>query len=144
VKSKLEVHEHCYITGPNARWAGDRSKLVHSHEGGNKPNEHADETQRTGPGCYTIDKDEWFARTGMRGGGRKKFTNQPSGVQLPIVEIDPPQIRIFIHGDGGAEAARGCTGPGLALVDRMELAVKAKVVSVEHIPSGSDRRRRAS
>lgn len=32
--SKLEVHEHHFITGPRAY--GLRSKFAHSHEGGNQ------------------------------------------------------------------------------------------------------------
>lgn len=133
-KAKLEVHEHCYITGPNANWSGDRGRLVHSHEGGDKPHVHEDAVHRTGPGSYTIDKDEWRRRTGMVGGGRKKFTAAPTGPQLPLVAIDPPAIRVVVVGDGGAAAARGATGPGLAVIDRMQLAVKAEVVSFEHAP----------
>lgn len=125
----LEVHEHCYITGPNSNRT-DRYHLVHAHEGGDRPHEHADETQRTGPGSYTIDKDEWMMRTGLVGGGRKEFVSKPTGPQLPIVEIEPPRIDIVIVGDGGAAAARGAAGPGLSVVDRMELGMKARVASV--------------
>lgn len=134
----LEVHEHCIITGPNANkeWL---NKFSHSHEGGDKPHVHDDGTHRTGPGAYTIDKDEWAARTGLKGGGRKKFTAKPTGTQMPLVSVEAPQIRIIIHGDGGAAAGRGASGPGLAVVDRMQLAMKSRVVSVEHIPDGSGR-----
>lgn len=126
-KARLEVHEHWYITGPNANRG---IHLVHAHEGGDQPHEHADETQRTGPGAYTIDKDEWMLRTGLRGGGRKKFVAKPLGTQLPIVVIEPPRIDIVIVGDGGAAAAGGATGPGLSAVDRMQLVFKARVASV--------------
>jgi hypothetical protein len=124
---KLEVHEHWYITGPNANRG---VHLVHAHEGGDQPHEHADETQRTGPGAYTIDKDAWLRATGLTGGGRKKFVAQPVGTQLPIVAIEPPRIDVVIVGDGGASAARGGTGPGLSPVSRMELGMKARVASV--------------
>lgn len=133
---KLEVHEHCIISGPNANktWL---NRITHSHEGGDQPHGHDDGTHRTGPGAYTIDKDEWLARTGLKGGGRKKFTSKPTGPQMPLVPREPSQIKVVIVGDGGAAAARGCTGPGVATVDRIVLACKAKVVSVEHVPSGS-------
>ena len=137
--SKLEVHEHCFIAGPNARMTS-RYKFSHSHAGGDRPHKHADATHRTGPGSYTIDRDEWFRRTGLRGGGRKKFTKRPTGQQLPVVFVDPPKIKIVIVGDGGASVARGCTGPGLDPIHRMQLAVKAEVASVEHVPGS----RRAS
>jgi hypothetical protein len=133
--AKLEVHEHCYITGPNSRFAGHaRSRLVHAHEGGDQPHEHVDATHRTGPGSYTIDKDEWHARTGLRGGGRKRFVTKPTGEQMPFVAREPSRIDIVIHGDGGAAAARGGQGPGLAVVDRMVLGFKARVHSVTTDP----------
>ena len=131
---KLEVHEHSYITGPKSRFAGlPQSRLVHSHEGGDKPHVHEDLAHTTGCGSYTIDKDEWFLKTGMRGGGRKKFTVKPSGLQMPLVAIKAPQIRVIVAGDGGAAAARGAKGPGLATVIRMQLACLSEVASVEHV-----------
>ncbi|HEY3495343.1 MAG TPA: hypothetical protein VGK73_11680 [Polyangiaceae bacterium] len=132
-KPKLEVHEHCYVTGPNAH-NSVRYKFEHSHEGGDVPHVHEDSVHRTGPGCYTIDKDDWFRRTGLRGGGRKKFTSKPSGVQLPVVRVDPPKIRVVIVGDAGAAAARGCEGPGADPIHRMQLAFGAEVESVEVVP----------
>lgn len=129
--ARLEVHEHCFITGPNANRGGH---LVHSHEGGDRPHVHEDSTHRTGPGSYTIDKDEWRRRTGLTGGGRKKYTAKASGQQLPVVPVEPPQIRVFIVGDGGAAAARGCSGPGEGPIARMQLAMKAEVASVTVLP----------
>lgn len=78
---RLEVHTHSYVSGPNANksWL---SKVEHSHEGADIPHTHPD----TGPGAYTIDKDEWAARTGLKGGGRKKFTAKPTGPQLDYIE----------------------------------------------------------
>lgn len=73
----LEVHEHCIISGPRAYTAG-LNKVRHSHADGDRAHSHAD----TGPASYTIDKDEWAAATGLRGGGRKKFTKRASGEQL--------------------------------------------------------------
>lgn len=133
--AKLEVHEHSYIAGPR------RGGFSHSHEGGDKPHEHVEGAVETGPGCYTIDKDEWYARTGMRGGGRKKFTVKPTGVQIPLIAREPSKIRVFIVGDGGASVAGGGSGPGLAVVDRMVLAFGAEVESFEHVPSGAGRAR---
>lgn len=127
---KLEVHEHWYITGPNANCG---RRLVHAHEGGDQPHEHADETQRTGPGAYTIDKDAWRRATGLTGGGRKKFVGKPTGEQLPIVVIAPPRIDVVIVGDGGAVAARGAQGPGLSAITRMELGMKARVASIRRV-----------
>lgn len=74
----FEVHEHCYISGPNINLL--THKFSHSHPNGNVPHTHPD----TGPSSYTIDKDEWFAATGLKGGGRKKFTAKPTGSQLPF------------------------------------------------------------
>lgn len=134
---RYEVHGHCFITGPNSHYGGlARGRVVHSHDGGDRPHVHEDATHRTGPGAYTIDKDEWLRRTGLVGGGRKKYTVKPSGLQLPVVPVDPPQIRVFIHDDAGASVARGASGPGVAPIVRMQLAVKAEVASVTHIPSG--------
>lgn len=124
---RLEVHEHWYITGPNARCG---RRLVHAHEGGDQPHEHADETQRTGPGAYTIDKGEWKRATGLSGGGRKTFVTYPVGPQLPIVVIEPPRIDVVIVGDGGAAAARGAAGAGLSAASRLELSMRARVASV--------------
>jgi len=123
----LEVHEHWYITGP---FACSAHRLVHAHERGDQPHEHADETQRTGPAAYTIAKDEWLLRTGLKGGGRKKLVSKPTGNQLPFVTREPSRIDIVIVGDGGAAAARGAQGPGLSAVDRMVLGFKARVASV--------------
>lgn len=138
----LETHEHCIISGPNANksWL---NKFTHSHEGGDKPHVHNDGTHETGPGAYTIDKDEWRARTGMIGGGRKKFTTKPIGPQMPLVRTDAPTMKIVIVGDGGAAAGRGASGPGLAVVDRLQLSLGMRVESVEFIPDGSGRRRAA-
>lgn len=138
MSAKLEVHEHYIISGPNAHktWL---NKFSHSHEGGDKPHEHDDGVHRTGPGAYTIDKDDWFLRTGLRGGGRKKFTKKAAGQQMPLVHIEPPRIDIVIVGDGGVAAARGASGPGLDPVHRMQLAMKAKVASVTHFPDPSSK-----
>lgn len=73
----LEVHEHCYIHGPNAHLVG-RDKIAHSHVGGDRMHSH----DLTGPAAYTIDRDEWLAATGLRGGGRKRFTAAATGPQI--------------------------------------------------------------
>jgi hypothetical protein len=80
----LEVHQHAYITGP---WANRvSSSFEHSHASGQAPHRHAD----TGPALFTIDKDEWFRATGLKGGGRKEYTDQPFGAQLPTITDTPP------------------------------------------------------
>jgi hypothetical protein len=113
-KPKLEIHEHCFIRGPRARFAGaDASHLVHSHVGGDVPHSHPD----TGPASYTIDKDDWYARTGLQGGGRKKFTSAPTGEQFStiprtpeestfgVIVCDPPAPSGFTGEGGGHHAA---------------------------------------
>ena len=102
--AKLEVHEHSYISGPHACWSG--YKLVHSHEGGDKPHVH----EHTGPAARTIDKDEWFRVTGLKGGGRKKFTSKPSGPQLSMISVAPSTFEVIIldswtPSDGGGRAS---------------------------------------
>ncbi len=114
---KLEVHEHSYVSGPNANICGRR--VVHSHEGGDVPHEH----EHTGPASRTIDKDEWFARTGLRGGGRKKFTAKPAGPQLATIPTAPSTYEIIVI---GKPATTGTTGPGLSIVHRLDLALGAK------------------
>jgi hypothetical protein len=76
----FEVHKHSWITNLRAR--NCNYTFSHSHEGGDRPHHHPD----TGPACYTIDKDDWLRNTGLRGGGRKKFTKNPRGQQMPIEE----------------------------------------------------------
>lgn len=129
-KGKLEVHEHCIISGPRAHrtgnWpAGMGYKFAHSHEGGNVPHEHPN----TGPASYTIDKDEWLRATGLRGGGRKKFTVKPNGEQFPYVEREPMTFEIIIVGDGGRAASGGAEGPGVAPAARMTLGFGMKAVA---------------
>jgi len=127
----FEVHEHWYITGQKARISG--SRLNHSHAGGNLPHVHEDEIQRTGPGAYTIDRDAWMRETGLRGGGRKRFTSKPTGEQLPIVAVSPPQIDVVIVGDGGAAIAGAAQGPGTAPIVRLCLGMLAEVASVKQV-----------
>ncbi|HJQ55975.1 MAG TPA: hypothetical protein VJ890_03660 [Vineibacter sp.] len=122
-----EVHEHVFIDGPRSRYAGrPESMVVHSHPGGNVPHAHP----QTGPACYTIDKDEWSRVTGLKGGGRKRFTKTVTGEQLPlaaleswqtqfdVVVCDPLPARHF-----GQDAA---TGPGEALPARMAMGFGMK------------------
>src|SRR5690606_38998209 len=89
-KRKYEVHTHAIISGPNANksWC---NKITHSHEGGDTPHEH----EHAGPACYTIDKDEWFRATGLKGGGRKKFTARPDGPQLPLIPREPITFEVI-------------------------------------------------
>lgn len=124
---RLEVHEHSYISGPNAHISG--RGLVHSHAGGDKPHDH----EHTGPSTYTIDKDEWFRATGLKGGGRKKFTSKPSGEQLPMRTVLAPTFDVIIH-DSAVPA--GASGPGLAPIARLEQAFGARVGRVVHVVRG--------
>lgn len=83
-----ELHEHSYISGPLAhRSPGNR--LTHSHEEGSQSHRHPD----VGPATFTIDRDEWFHQTHMQGGGRKEYSREPSGLQLPC---EPYQLQFTV------------------------------------------------
>jgi hypothetical protein len=124
VRGRFEVHEHCFIRGDRANksWL---YKFSHSHEGGDVPHQHPD----TGPASYTIDKDEWFLATGLRGGGRKKFSAKPSGEQFPIVELEDWQRSFEIIVGSPPKDHQG-EGPGLAPAARMILAFGMHVSAV--------------
>jgi hypothetical protein len=118
--ARLEVHEHRYVSGRYANGgAYERGGITHSHQDGAIPHEHPD----TGPASYTIDKDQWFKATGLKGGGRKKFTKKPEGPQLERVELEDCQksFDIVFVGDGGKSVAGSGTGPGISLPARMIL-----------------------
>jgi len=110
----LEVHNHAFISGPRSRFSG--ASVTHSHEGGSIPHKHSN----TGPGSYVIDKDQWFQATGLRGGGRKKYTAKPSGEQMPRVELEEWQksFKVIIYDRGDMPASAG-EGPGAALPLRL-------------------------
>lgn len=129
-----EVHEHCIISGPRHSGFLERNRIVHSHEGGDEYHTHPD----CGPGSYTIDKDEWFRATGLRGGGRKKFTKAPDGEQLPYVARKPGEGEFEIHMGEPPPGWQG-TGAGLATAARMVLACKNTVSNI--IPLDPKRRR---
>ena len=139
---RLEVHEHTYVSGPNANRSPCR-KVVHSHADGTRPHQHPD----TGPATYTIDKDEWFSKTGLIGGGRKKYTASPSGEQLPIVELEDWQRSFDIIIDEESlerfhrESASPVTGPGLAPAFRMILGHGMTVNNVTASPGRRKARR---
>jgi hypothetical protein len=126
----FEVHAHAFVSGPrrNGGYYGrDRHWLPttfsHSHDGGDRPHQHPE----TGPATYTIDKDEWFKATGLRGGGRKTFTKRPTGEQFPIVELEDWQ-KSFEIVIGDPPAAYLGEGPGLAPAARMVLGHKMTYV----------------
>lgn len=124
-KSGLEVHEHCFIRGPRSCFAGTSiGRLVHSHEGGDIPHQHPD----TGPASYTIDKDDWLRTTGLRGGGRKKFTTKPIGEQFARIELEKWQTEFEVIVWPPPPDFKG-QGAGIAPAARMVLAfgMKAKV-----------------
>lgn len=89
-KARLEVHSHSYVG--DERGAYVVRVITHSHEGGDVPHQHGN----FGPATYTIDSDAWFAATGQRGGGKKRFTVKPSGPQLPLAELEEWQKRFTI------------------------------------------------
>lgn len=127
----LEMHSHCIISGPRANIIG-RNEVLHSHEGGGVSHGHPD----CGPSSYTIDKDDWFRLTGgMSGGGRKKFTRQPSGEQLPIVSRTAEQNQFEVIICDPPIDFKG-NGPGTSPIARMLLGCKMNVVRI------SDHRKR--
>lgn len=65
----LERHTHSRLSGGK--------QVRHSHDGP-QAHRHPD----YGPATYTIDRDEWARKTGLRGGGRKSYTKRPTGKQL--------------------------------------------------------------
>lgn len=141
--ANLEVHEHHYIAGPRSR--GGASKFEHSHEGGHMPHVHEDGENETGPAARTIDKDDWFRATGLRGGGRKRFTKKPIGPQLPTIETEPSRIDVIIVGDGGASVAGESGGGADLTLARMKLATDSRIASVTHVgPGGFERQRRTT
>lgn len=130
---RYQMHEHSYVRGPRSNNTGTRN-FSHSHEGGDVPHEHED----TGPSCYTIDKDDWYRRTGLRGGGRKKYTVKPNGEQLALVAIDPADLEFDVVYCVDAMAKfrewdPKSTGGGDGAAARMELAfgMKANLVVVK-------------
>lgn len=120
--ARYEVHEHsCPRTG---------KRVSHSHEGGDVPHLHP----AYGPATYAIDEEDWFRVTGRRGGGDKVFTKKPTGPLLPYEECEPPEFDIVVVGDGGAKAARGGQGPGIALPERLRQKFKMKIASIRSVP----------
>jgi hypothetical protein len=81
-RPRLEVHAHSYIRGPLATWR--TMNFEHAHEAGDTGHQHPD----TGPASFTIDRDDWYAATGLRGGGRKTFARTPTRPQLERVELE--------------------------------------------------------
>jgi hypothetical protein len=88
---RLEVHDHSYVAGPRS---GDpaTSRFSHAHQRGDQPHQHPD----TGPAAYTIDRDEWYAATGLHGGGRRAFVRRPTGTRLERVELQDWQRRLTV------------------------------------------------
>lgn len=118
-RKQLEVHEHSFVSGPrsgghyeNNAW--HTGTFSHSHEGGDVRHEHP----HTGPASYTIDKDDWARATGLRGGGRKKFTAKPSGEQMPIVQLGAADASFQVIVCDPSPDQRG-DGPGMALPMRL-------------------------
>jgi hypothetical protein len=131
MSAAFEVHEHIFISGPRANGVfiqatqKTTSHCSHSHAGGSAPHKHPD----TGPASYTIDKDDWSRATGMLGGGRKKFTKQPTGEQLPIADLEDWQKSFEIVVCPPPKEFRG-TGAGMAAAIRMILGFGMTVAAV--------------
>lgn len=129
---RFEVHEHTFISGPRANGMFIRerqrttSTFSHSHEGGDVPHTHAD----TGPAVYTIDADQWFRETGMRGGSKKKFTAKPTGEQMLAIKRTDAENTFDVVVGKPYDGQTG-HGPGLALPLRMihTFGLKARVRS---------------
>jgi hypothetical protein len=127
----LEVHAHSFVRGPRSGGHYERDgwhtgTFSHSHEGGDVPHEHQD----CGPATYTIDKDEWARETGLRGGGRKKFTAKPSGEQMPIVEMEDWQKTfdvVYCDQPTGPQFD-GMTGGGLGAAVRVKQTFRMHAV----------------
>lgn len=132
-----EVHEHCIISGPRHSGRLDRNRIVHSHEGGDVYHSHP----HTGPASFVIDKDEWFAATGLRGGGRKKFTKTPNDEQLPYIARKLGEGEFEIHVGPPPPGWTG-SGGGYAAACRMIMAGDNKVSKV--IPFGPKGRAKAA
>lgn len=120
----LELHTHSFTSGPRSRGSyanGFVTKFSHSHADGHRAHCHAD----TGPSSYTIDKDDWFRSTGLRGGGRKTFTVNPKGEQFPIEELEDWQksFQVIICNPTPSKGQPGYMGdgPGEALPLRLML-----------------------
>jgi len=120
---RLEVHEHSWVSGPDACYAGlPRGRIVHSHEGGDRPHCHPD----TGPASYTIDRDDWLRATGMVGGGKKQFTARPLGPQLPLHPVESEKQSFEVIFAGPPPAGFKGEGAGDRPVIRMMLQHKMK------------------
>lgn len=129
-KGGLEVHSHSFVSGKRAGGHYERDgkwhtgTFEHSHEGGDVAHQH----EHTGPASYTIDKDDWYRSTGLRGGGRKKFTVKPSGEQMPIVELEPWQrsfeVIFCAPTPSMGESGYMGEGPGIALPLRIAMGFK--------------------
>jgi hypothetical protein len=117
---RLEVHAHAYINGPNACREGRRN-FRHSHADGNYGDgrhKHPD----TGPALFDIDADEWAAATGLKGGGRKSFTDAPTGPQLDRVDLEDWQrtFTVVVHPSAKERAGGGSAVARIALAFDME------------------------
>jgi hypothetical protein len=124
-EKKLEIHEHCIVSGPRHSNVVGGNRIVHSHDGGDTYHRHPD----TGPASFVIDKDEWLRETGMRGGGRKKFTTAPEGEQLERIAPEPGEGEFEIHVGSPPPGWTG-TGAGLAPAYRMILGARMTVSNV--------------
>jgi hypothetical protein len=138
---RLEVHAHTFVSGPRANGMfiqatqKTTSEFNHSHEGGEIPHDHPD----TGPSCYTIDKDQWAAMTGgLLGGGRKKFTPEPTGEQMPMRARTPEENTFEIHYcDPPADWNPKFSGGGFYAAARMVQAFRMRPVVIDHRGPGA-------
>lgn len=121
MKGKFEVHEHTYVSGPNR----PGKQFSHSHFGGNGPHTHQD----TGPSVFTIDRDDWRRATGYGSArGRKKFTAEPSGPQLPAIPHNA-DFEVIVTGKN-PPGWKGEGGGHMAMA-RMALAFKGTPIVID-------------
>lgn len=114
----LEVHAHSYVGQRPPGVPNWEHRFEHAHDDGQDPHQHPE----IGPASYTIDKDEWFATTGMHGGGRKEFVQRPKGPQYPRVELEDHQRHFtVVFADPGFAPAGDRDFPGGSAVARMAL-----------------------
>ncbi len=112
VSRPFQMHEHCVL---NSRWS-PTPRIVHSHEGGERPHQHPD----CGPAFYGHLRQ------------RDTFSAKPKGEQRPWLDLEDWQTSFEIHVVGPPSPKKGQPGyigegPGLLPVQRMVRGFKMRV-----------------
>lgn len=132
MSGRFEVHEHHYVSGPNA----NRGRtIVHSHFGGNAPHTHPE----TGPSVFTIDRHDWRRTTGITLPRKqaKKFTDEPKGPQLPATAYNA-DFEVIVTGKN-PPGWKGEGGGHLAMA-RMALTFKGTPHIIDVSDPGTGRK----